>query len=359
MQATLTLNDQFGECPIYIGNNLISEGDLLRQHIVGSQIMLVSNTTVAPIYLDSVRKAFSNFQCEKIILPDGEAHKNISEFNLIIDALADNKFHRDATIVALGGGVITDIAGFAAACYHRGINVIQIPTTLLAQVDASVGGKTAVNHSRGKNLIGAFHQPGAVIIDTSTLTTLPEREFNAGMAELIKTALIKDANLFEWCEQHLDDLQQQNPKTLTQAITDTVSIKASVVAKDYKERGERALLNLGHTFGHAIENNLGYGTWLHGEAVAMGIILASKLSQRIGWLSQSDCTRIEALLKRLNLPSELPSELNCDKLLTAMRGDKKVQANKLRFVLLRGIGDAVLTAEVEEDDVLSVLEEAF
>jgi len=344
-----TLNLELDErsYPIYIGRALLSEAELLRHHIAGRQVLVVSNDTVAPLYLEKLRAGLGNLHQETVILPDGEQYKTLEILNKVFDGLLEHRFDRRCTILALGGGVVGDMAGFAAACYQRGVDFIQIPTTLLAQVDSSVGGKTAVNHPLGKNMIGAFHQPRAVIIDTDTLDSLPKREFAAGLAEVIKYGLIRDASFLSWLERKLNNLLQRDSDTLAQAIKRSCRIKADIVALDEREGGLRAILNLGHTFGHAIETGLGYGCWLHGEAVAVGMLMAADLSARLGWLVPSDVERVRALLKRADLPVRAPTELNVNDMLGLMAVDKKVQDGQLRLVLLRALGDAVV---VEHDD---------
>jgi len=344
----LTINLGKRSYPIYIGSGLLDDHDLLRQHIRAKQIMIVSNETVAPLYLERVQAAFADFQCDTVILPDGEAHKDITSFMQIIDTLIDNQHHRNTTLVALGGGVIGDITGFASACYQRGTDFIQMPTTLLAQVDASVGGKTAINHPRAKNMIGAFHQPRCVIIDTQTLDTLPDRHISAGVAEIIKAALIHDATFFSWLENNMAKLLQKDPQAIAIAIERACAIKCEIVAQDETETtGTRALLNLGHTFGHAIEQNLNYQQWLHGEAVAAGTVMAADLSQQLGWLNETDVARIQKLIQAAKLPIRPPSGLQCESLLTAMAVDKKNVNANIRFVLLKAIGEAVLTDSVD------------
>lgn len=337
--------------PIYIGNQLFNRLDLLSRHVTSKQIMIVTNETVAKLYLPPLQQTLANFKCDHIILPDGEDHKTLIQWEKILNHLAEQKHHRDSTLITLGGGVIGDMGGFAAACYQRGIAFIQIPTTLLAQVDASIGGKTAVNHPIGKNLIGAFHQPNAVIIDTGLLTTLPTREFASGLAEIVKAALIRDANFFSWLENHVDALITQQPDILSTAIYNACVIKRDIVIQDEKEQNIRALLNLGHTFGHAIEHELQYGHWLHGEAVAVGLVLAAKLSVRFNLISQQDWLRIVNLLTAMQLPTELPPHLKLEHLIKAMRMDKKVKQDRLPFILLAGIGSAFINHEVTEQDL--------
>ena len=331
--------------PIYIGTGLISEGAYYLPHLAGSQVLVVSNETVAPLYLAQVRAALAGRQVQEAILPDGEVYKTLEVWNRIFDALLAHRFGRDCTIVALGGGVIGDMAGFAAACYQRGVAFIQVPTTLLAQVDSSVGGKTGVNHPAGKNMIGAFHQPNAVIIDTETLATLPDRELSAGIAEVYKYGLIRDAAFFGWIEASMGALLARDGAALAEAVERSCRSKADVVGADERESGNRALLNLGHTFGHAIETGAGYGTWLHGEAIAVGMCMAADLSQRLGWIGAAETERIRALALAARLPVDPPPTLRPDRFLELMAVDKKVLEGRLRLVLLRAIGEAVVTAD--------------
>jgi 3-dehydroquinate synthase len=298
--------------PIYIGPGLLDRPELLRPHIPGRQVLVVSNTTVAPLYLERTCAALTGLRHEAVILPDGEQYKTLAVLDEVFTALLRHRFDRNCTIVALGGGVVGDMAGFAAACYQRGVHFIQIPTTLLAQVDSSVGGKTGVNHPLGKNMIGAFYQPRCVLADTDTIATLPDRELSAGLAEVIKYGLIRDLPFLEWLEAHLEALLAREAGALSEAIERSCRNKAEIVAADEREAGERALLNLGHTFGHAIETGAGYGVWLHGEAVAAGMALAADLSARLGWLSGEQVGRILALLERAHLPLAPPPDLTAD-----------------------------------------------
>jgi len=340
-----TLSVELGDrrYPIYIGAGLIGRPELYRPHIGASQVMIVTNETVAPLYLAPVRKALEGFAAAEVILPDGEQYKSLATLNRIFDGLLGHRFSRRCTLIALGGGVIGDMAGFAAACYQRGVPFLQVPTTLLAQVDSSVGGKTGVNHPLGKNMIGAFYQPRCVIADTASLDTLPERELSAGIAEVIKYGLIRDPEFFLWLERHMEQLRQRDRVALAFAIERSCRNKAEVVAADELEAGQRALLNLGHTFGHAIETGMGYGEWLHGEAVAAGMCMAAHLSRRLGWLDESAETRIRALVERAGLPTDPPASIPPEGFLRLMAVDKKVLEGRLRLVLLRGIGDAVVT----------------
>jgi 3-dehydroquinate synthase len=342
--------------PIHIGSGLLSDPDLYRPHLHGSQVMVVTNETVAPLYLEPLRAALVGYQVGEVVLPDGEQYKTLEVWNRIFDALLQARFGRDCTLVALGGGVIGDMTGFAAACYQRGVAFIQVPTTLLAQVDSSVGGKTGINHPAGKNMIGAFHQPLAVIADTSTLATLPQRELSAGLAEVLKYGLIRDAAFLSWLEAHMAELLARDADALAYIIRLSCEIKADIVAADEHEAGQRALLNLGHTFGHAIETAAGYGNWLHGEAVGVGICMAADLSARMGWLTEGDVARIRRLVASAGLPVEPPADLSADRFLELMAVDKKVQDGRLRLVLLRHPGDALVTPDVEPDLLRATLE---
>lgn len=333
--------------PIYIGPGLLDRPDLLRAHVPGRQVLVVSNTTVAPLYLDRVRAALAGLRHQAVILPDGEQYKTLETLDEIFTALLSHRLDRDCTLVALGGGVIGDMAGFAAACYQRGVHFVQIPTTLLAQVDSSVGGKTAVNHLLGKNMIGAFYQPRCVLADTDTLKTLPDRELSAGLAEVIKYGLIRDLPFLEWLEDHIEQLLARDAAALTEAIERSCRNKADIVAADERETGERALLNLGHTFGHAIETGMGYGEWLHGEAVAVGMNLAADLSARLGWLKGEQVERVRALLARARLPLNAPEGLTADDFLRLMAVDKKVKEGQLRLILLRALGHGVIAETVD------------
>jgi 3-dehydroquinate synthase len=343
-----TIDVRLGErsYPIYVGAGLLDDRELISNAVDARQVLIVSNEVVAPLYLQRLRDALTGRDVSTITLPDGEQHKTLATFSRIIDRLIAERFHRDACLVALGGGVVGDVSGFAAASYQRGIPFVQVPTTLLAQVDSSVGGKTAVNHPDAKNMIGAFYQPAAVVADTETLRTLPARELSAGLAEVIKYGLILDAQLFAWLEEHIDDLRQLEPDSLRFAIRRSCEIKAGVVADDERERGNRALLNLGHTFGHGLEALGAYRRWLHGEAVAIGTVLAAKTSAALGWLDASDCQRIEALFVRAGLPTKAAG-IDVDELLARMQIDKKAGRSGLKLVLLHGIGRAVVTPAPE------------
>ena len=329
--------------PIHIGAGLLGQAGLLQPHIRGKQVLIVSNTTVAPLYLERLRSALGDSVVAECILPDGEAYKDLAHLDLIFTALLKHRFNRDCTLIALGGGVVGDMTGFAAAAYQRGVDFIQIPTTLLAQVDSSVGGKTGVNHALGKNMIGAFKQPNVVIIDTDVLGTLPDRELRAGIAEVIKYGLIRDLPFLEWLEASMTALVARDPAALADAIRRSCENKAAVVAADELEQNDvRALLNLGHTFGHAIETGMGYGVWLHGEAVATGMLMAADLSMRLGWLSGADVQRTRDILLQAGLPV-LPPEMSADEYLDHMSVDKKVKDGQLRLVLLKHLGEAVVS----------------
>lgn len=354
---TLTVELGDRSYPIFIGRDLLRRAELIVPYLGGKEVLIVTNTTVAPLYLATMKSALAGRRVEAVILPDGEEYKSLAVLNDIFTALLQHRFSRKATIVALGGGVIGDMAGFAAACYQRGVPFVQIPTTLLSQVDSSVGGKTAVNHPLGKNMIGAFYQPRCVIADTDALNTLPDRELAAGIAEVIKYGLISDPEFFVWLEANIDQLQARDPDVLAYAIERSCRNKANVVAEDETEQGRRALLNLGHTFGHAIETGMGYGVWLHGEAVGAGMAMAADLSARLGWIDRSTVQRIETLLQRAKLPVRAPKVLTAEQMLDLMAVDKKVEEGQLRLVLLRAIGDAVVTAEFKPDALCQTLEQ--
>ncbi|HSG12092.1 MAG TPA: 3-dehydroquinate synthase [Gammaproteobacteria bacterium] len=344
---TLTVDLGERSYPIEIGQGLLLQPELLTRHISGRQVMIVSNTTVAPLYLERVQASLQGFNTATVILPDGEQYKTLDTLNSIFTALLEHRFNRGCTLVALGGGVVGDITGFAAACYQRGVAFLQVPTTLLAQVDSSVGGKTGVNHPLGKNMIGAFHQPGCVIIDTDSLDTLDDRQLAAGLAEVIKYGLIYDAGFFSWLEGNIAALKARDKQALAYAIERSCAIKAEIVAADERESGKRALLNLGHTFGHAIETGTGYGNWLHGEAVATGMLMAADLSARHGWLTREDVLRTEALLKQAALPTVPPATMSEQQFRELMAVDKKAVDDGLRLVLMKSIGDAFVTADYE------------
>lgn len=344
-----TLYVELGErrYPIFIGSNLNPQ-ELLEPYIHGKQVMIVSNDTVAPLYVDRYKAALENLgkTVATCILPDGEKYKNIEHLNLIFDALLEAGFNRDCTVLALGGGVIGDMAGFASACFQRGVYFIQVPTTLLSQVDSSVGGKTGINHPLGKNMIGAFQQPQVVLADMLQLSTLPDRELSAGLAEVIKYALLGDEEFLVWLEANMEGLIARDEQLLAEAVYRSCAHKARIVANDEKEQGERALLNLGHTFGHAIESYLGYGEWLHGEAVATGMVMAADLSHRMGWISLEDLERTKKIISRAQLPIVCP-KIPLDDFLAYMAHDKKVLNGQLRLVLLQQLGKAVITRDFD------------
>ena len=333
--------------PIYIGSDLLGCAELLLPYVPNKKVAVVTNTTVAPLYLGSLRATLHDHGVEMIsvILPDGEKHKNAETLGIIYDALLSNRCERSTPLIALGGGVIGDMTGYAAATYLRGVPFIQIPTTLLAQVDSSVGGKTGINHPLGKNMIGAFYQPKVVIADLSTLNTLADQELRAGIAEVIKYGLIRDLPFFEWLEKNMEKLLARDADALQYVVSRSCQNKSEVVAADERENGARALLNLGHTFGHAIETGMGYGTWLHGEAVAAGTIMAADLSCRLGWLCKEDVERIIRLFERAGLPIVAPA-LGMEKFLQLMGLDKKMVDGKIRFILLERIGCAVISGDV-------------
>ena len=343
--------------PIYIGAGLLSQIKLIESHLKQKHVAVVTNTTVAPLYLDPLLSLLKEhgIKAFPIILPDGESYKNQVTLNLIYDALLKEKCERTVTLIALGGGVIGDMTGYAAATYLRGVPFIQIPTTLLSQVDSSVGGKTGINHPMGKNMIGAFYQPQCVIADIDTLKTLPRREFSAGMAEVIKYGLIRDETFFNWLEKNIEGLMKLNPSLLIEAIQRSCQNKADVVEIDEHESGIRATLNLGHTFGHAIENAMGYGVWLHGEAVAMGIVMAANLSKLMGWVKGEEFNRIIKLLKEAKLPTE-PPKITEDQYMALMSMDKKVVDGQIRLVLQKGIGDAVITSDYDTKHLKTTLQ---
>ena len=349
---TVALGDR--SYPIHIGGGLIGEAALYGA--AAKQLLVVTNEVVAPLYLDAVRRALGSRDVQVLVLPDGEREKTLDTFAAILDRLVDARFHRDCCLVALGGGVVGDVTGFAAASFQRGVDFVQVPTTLLAQVDSSVGGKTAVNHPRAKNMIGAFHQPIAVIADTSTLRTLPPRELAAGLAEVIKYGVIVDAEFFAWLEANIEKLRALDTRALTYAIRRSCEIKAAIVAADEREHGRRALLNLGHTFGHALESIGKYERWLHGEAVALGIMLAARTSAALGWIAARDCERVEALLARAGLPVTAGAAIDPDLVLVHMQLDKKADKAGLKLILLEGIGSAVVKRAPERALLRSVLE---
>jgi len=354
---TLSVDLENRSYPIYIGENLLQQSELITRHTPSQQLLIVTNETIAPIYLDTLLSALSHCDCKTVILPDGEQYKNLSTMNLIYNALLENRLERQCTLIALGGGVIGDMTGFAAATYQRGVNFIQIPTTLLAQVDSSVGGKTGVNHPLGKNMIGAFHQPRCVIADTTTLNTLDDRELSAGIAEVIKYGLIRDTELLRWLNNNMPALLRRSPESLAYVIERSCQNKAEVVAADERETGERALLNLGHTFGHAIEAGMGYGNWLHGEAVATGMVLAADLSRRHGWINDDEYQQIKVLVEHANLPVNPPTSLGTEQFLELMSVDKKVKQGKINLVLLKSLGKAIVSDDYDPQLLRQTLQE--
>jgi len=359
MHINHTLNVDLGErsYPIYIGSELLDQADLIARHIHGQSALIVSNDTVAPLYLEAVQRALDSKQIrqDKIIIADGEQHKTMASVESILDLLISSRHDRSSTIIALGGGVIGDIAGFAASIYQRGVNFIQIPTTLLSQVDSSVGGKTGVNHPLGKNMIGAFYQPQCVIADIASLRTLPPRELSAGLAEVIKYGLICDAGFFDWLESNINGLLAGDEELLAQAVLVSCQNKARVVELDEREGGLRAILNLGHTFGHAIETSMGYGKWLHGEAVAAGMVMAIDLSIREGSIDEQVRQRGVALLKQAALPVNPPPEMTVEQFLEAMAIDKKNVDGKIKLILLRALGEAFITDQYSHEKLLQTL----
>jgi 3-dehydroquinate synthase len=345
----LTVDVNLGDrsYPIHIGSALLEQGGLLQGGIPSKQVLVVTNSTVAPLYLDKLLGALKNYQCAQVILPDGEQYKTLETLNQIFDLLLKNRFGRGATLIALGGGVVGDMGGFAAACYQRGIAFVQVPTTLLAQVDSSVGGKTGVNHPLGKNMIGAFYQPKAVLADTSVLNTLPDRQLAAGLAEVIKYGLIRDKAFFEWLENSMGLLVKRDGAALAYAIERSCRNKAEVVAEDETESGVRATLNLGHTFGHAIETGAGYGEVLHGEAVAIGTCMAADLSRRLGWFDDQSVERITGIFREAGLPVTCPPGFTVERFIDLMSVDKKNVDGAIRLILLKSIGEATLPMPVD------------
>lgn len=343
---------QLGErsYPIHISNTFTT---LLPELAEASQVVIISNPVVASLYLDAVSALFTQ-QPKHFLLPDGEAYKTLASFEQVLSFLLEQKLSRDLVLIALGGGVIGDLTGFVAACYQRGVRFVQIPTTLLSQVDSSVGGKTAVNHPLGKNMIGAFKQPEQVVINTTVLQSLPEREFAAGMAEVVKYALLGDRAFIDWLLQHAKAIQQHDTATLAQMIRHCCQMKADIVSRDETEQGERALLNLGHTFGHAIEAFMGYGNWLHGEAVAVGMVMAAKLARSRGWLTEAELALTVKLIATFALPVEVPAAMAISDFLPYMKADKKVKAGKMRFVLPTALGKSTVVADVTESELLQV-----
>ena len=354
--VTVELSDR--SYPILIGDALLRDPALLAERVPGHDLLLVSNVVVAPLYAEFVIRGLPGRRVVQVALPDGEIHKTLASVARILDVMVANRFARDCTVLALGGGVVGDMAGFAAACYQRGVAYVQMPTTLLAQVDSSVGGKTGVNHSGGKNLIGAFHQPIAVIADTATLASLPPRELRAGLAEIIKYGLIRDAAFFAWLEANIERLLACAPDALAYAIRRSCEIKAEIVGRDEREQGERAILNLGHTFGHAIESATGYASWLHGEAVAAGLLMAAAMSRDCGTLPPEDVARVHALLERAGLPTAA-RDVRGDAALALMGTDKKIRAGRIRLVLLRGVGTSYVTGEYPDEALRATVRAHF
>jgi 3-dehydroquinate synthase len=344
--------------PIFIGDGLLARTDLITRHAASDVFAIVSNATVAPLYLPTLQKTLAGTRAFDVVLPDGEEFKTLATVERILDALVARRVNRDGTVIALGGGVVGDMAGFAAACYQRGIAFIQLPTTLLAQVDSSVGGKTGVNHAAGKNLIGAFHQPVCVIADTATLRTLPERELRAGLAEVIKHGMLADADFFSWLEANVERLIARDADALAHAIRRSCEIKASLVSADEREGGVRSHLNLGHTFGHAIEAATAYSGWLHGEAVGTGLQIASDMSRQLGWISVAEFERVQALLQRAGLARAAP-RIGVTRALDYMRLDKKVRDDRIRLVLLKPLGQAVVAADYPPETLHGVLTHYF
>jgi len=351
------LNVSLGErsYPIYIESGAMKNSSFFVPHIRGTKVVVVTNTTLKPLFEQNIRNALTDFEVDIFCIEDGEAYKTLASYEKIMSHLLDNNYGRDVTLVALGGGVIGDITGFVAATYQRGVDFIQVPTTLLSQVDSSVGGKTAVNHPLGKNMIGAFYQPKAVVIDLDSMNTLPTREFAAGMSEVVKYGILGDLEFFNYLEQNQAAIQNKDTETMRFIIQRCCQNKADIVAQDEKEAGLRALLNLGHTFGHAIEAEMGYGVWLHGEAVAAGMVQASELAASRQWLSQNDVDRIKDLLVAFELPVQGPDSMNCADYVKHMKKDKKVQADTIRFVLPKELGKAILVKDVTESELHNIL----
>ena len=354
---TKILNVELGDksYPIYIGIDLLSMKSLFVDQIQGRQVMIVTNKTIAPLYLDKLTSILDGFNVQSVILPDGEEFKTLETLNKVFDALLEAKFDRTSTLIALGGGVIGDITGFAAASYQRGVGFIQVPTTLLSQVDASVGGKTGINHELGKNMIGAFYQPKAVIIDVNTLDTLSNQEFSAGMAEVIKYGLLGNADFLSMLEANIESIMARKKDLIIEVIFNCCQDKARIVELDEFEKGKRALLNLGHTFGHGIENAFGYGNYLHGEAVSIGMVMAAKLSKDEGNLSHEETLRVESILSKADLPISINKTIDSETLITAMSLDKKSIDGKIRLVLLKSLGDSYLTDSYSNENFMKVV----
>ena len=355
-QQTLTVNlSDNRSYPIYIGQDLLNDASYLRPHIKGQQVCIVTNTTIAPLYLDALISLLGDYHVDSVLLPDGESYKSLETMNSIYNCLLENIHNRTTTLIALGGGVVGDMCGYAAATYQRGVNFIQIPTTLLSQVDSSVGGKTGVNHPLGKNMIGAFHQPQAVIIDTNVLKTLPARELSAGLSEVVKYGLLGDKKFYHWIEENIESLIALDESVLTEAIARSCQNKADIVALDEREGGVRALLNLGHTFGHAIEAAQGYGVWLHGEAVSVGMVIALELSALMGKISHDEVDRLCRLLKKADLPTSSPNNMTAEQFLQLMSLDKKVLDGRLRLILLEAIGQAAVRDDASVSNIVQAI----
>lgn len=352
-----TLNVDLGDrsYPIFIGAGILKNPALIQPYIKGKTTAVVSNTTVAPLYLKPIHKFTSDYKNTDVVLPDGEAFKTMETLGQVHTEMLTARCDRKTTLIALGGGVVGDISGFAAATYQRGINFIQVPTTLLSMVDSSVGGKTGVNHPLGKNMIGAFHQPQCVIIDTETLNTLDDRQLSAGIAEVIKYGYINDLAFIDWLDENIDKLMRRDPEALAYAIKRSCEQKSAIVAADEKETGQRALLNLGHTFGHAIETGLGYGKWLHGEAVAAGMIMAAELSKEHGWITENDINGMRNLLDKANLPTKPPAEITAERFKELMSIDKKVQDGVLHLILMKSMGESIITNDFDKQALMKVL----
>ncbi|SMN10515.1 3-dehydroquinate synthase [uncultured Candidatus Thioglobus sp.] len=354
---TLTLNLGDKSYPIYIGQGLLSKSELLTQHIAGKQVMIVTNTTVAPLYLAQVKALLNDYTLAEVILADGEQYKTLDTVNTIFTALLDARFDRACTLIALGGGVVGDMTGFAAASYQRGVNFIQIPTTLLAQVDSSVGGKTGVNHPLGKNMIGAFYQPKCVLIDVDTLDTLDNRQYSAGLAEVIKYGLLGNVDFLTYLERNIDGLIARDKSLITETVYQSCLDKADIVAQDELESGKRALLNFGHTFAHAIENTLGYGVYLHGEAVAVGMLMAAKLSALEGFIGDKEVQQIKNILEKSNLPVVINSKIDPQDFIAAMCVDKKSINGKIRFILMKRLGQTFVSDDYQQQYLQQVIKE--
>ena len=352
---TLQLDLGVKSYPIYIGQALLSQAELLTKHITGKQVMIVTNTTVAPLYLEQIKSLLGPFKVADVVLPDGEQYKTLDTVNLIFDALLESRFDRSCTLIALGGGVVGDMTGFAASSYQRGVNFIQVPTTLLSQVDSSVGGKTGVNHALGKNMIGAFHQPKCVLIDVDTLDTLDDRQYAAGMAEVIKYGLLGNRDFLKFLQDNIHNLMNRDKGLIIQAVHQSCTDKADIVAQDELESGKRALLNLGHTFGHAIENTLGYGVFLHGEAISVGMLMAAKLSQLEGDLTSQEVSEIQDLLEKSNLPISVDGKISASEFLSAMSVDKKVIDGNIRLILMKKLGESYISDMYQKERLDQVI----